>query len=470
VQALVAAVADRIPRGEEIGVGAATIAATIAVTAAVGALMALIPLIHVSRGSVAQAVREEGRGGTAGRSARAVRRTLVTAQVAFAFMLLIGAGLLLASFQALLRVDTGFQAGGVITGRLYLPESRYGEDSAIVALQQRYLERVRALPGVVAAGLNNAVPFTGSYGDSVIFAEGYVAPPGESVVSPAQNIVTPGYFEAMRIPLRRGRFIDARDTSESPAAIVIDDRLARRFWGDADPIGRRMWMPGSAEEVNTPGPLTRWFTIVGVVGTVKQRGLASENERLGAYYFPHTQQPARTMTIVARTAADPLGLTPALRRELAALDPEVPLFGVQTMEGRIEESVAGRRTAMLLAIAFGLIALLLATVGIYGVLAYQVTQRTREIGIRLALGSRAGQVFALVLREGALLVGAGFGFGLAGVFALRRALEGELYGVGAFEPSVVATVAGLLAIVALAACILPARRASRIDPVVALAE
>ena len=470
VQALVASAADRLPRGEEIAIDAATVAATLVVTLAVGALLALIPLIHVSRGSLAQAVREEGRSGTAGRGARAVRRTLVTAQVAFAFMLLIGAGLLFASFQALLGVQTGFEPGGLISGRVYLPESRYATDSDVVALQQRLLERVRALPGVTAAGLNNAVPFTGSYGDSVIFAEGYVAPPGESVVSPAMNIVAPGYFETMRIPLRSGRFIDARDTHASPAVIVIDERLARRFWGDGDPIGRRMWMPGSAEEVTSPGPLTRWYTIVGVVGAVKQRGLASENERLGAYYFPHTQQTVRTMTVVARPAGDPLALAPAIRRELAALDPEVPLFSVQTMEQRIAESVAGRRTAMTLAVAFGFIALLLATVGVYGVLAYQVTQRTREIGIRIALGSGTGQVFALVLREGAVLLALGFAFGLAGVFAMRRALQAELYGVDAFDPSVLTAVAVLLAVVALIACVLPARRASRIDPVVALAD
>ena len=470
VQALTAAAADRIPRGAEIALDGPAVIVTLAVTAAVGALIALIPLVHVSRAGLAQAVREEGRSGTAGRGARAVRRGLVTAQVAFAFMLLIGAGLLFASFRALLRVDPGFDAAGVLSGRVYLPETKYREDREVVAFQQRLLERVSALPGVASAGLNNAAPFTGSYGDSVIFGEGYAAAPGESVISPAMNVVAPGYFRTMRIPLRAGRSIDERDTPESPASIVIDERLARRFWPDTDAVGKRMWQPGGAEEVNAPGPRTQWYTVVGVVGDVKQRGLASENERLGAYYFPFTQRPTRTMTVVARAAGDPLALAPAVRRALAGLDPEIPLFGVQTMEARIEGSVAGRRTAMVLAMAFGFVALTLAAVGIYGVLAYQVTQRTREIGIRMALGSDAAGVFALVLREGAVLLAAGFAFGLAGVAAMRGALQGELYGVDPFDPAVLAAVGALLGVVALAACLLPARRASRIDPVVALAE
>jgi ABC-type antimicrobial peptide transport system permease subunit len=231
-----------------------------------------------------------------------------------------------------------------------------------------------------------------------------------------------------------------------------------------------MFQPQSAEEIEAPGPDTTWLTVVGVVGEVRQRGLVSDTERYGAYYFPSTQQAARSMTVVARTSGDPLSLASGVRREIAALDPEVPFYDVLTMRARVEQSVTGRRTAMLLAVGFGAIALLLATVGIYGVLAYQVSQRTREIGIRMALGSDARRVFGLILGEGVALLGIGFAAGLAGAFAMRQAVARELYGVDAMEPSVVAAVAGVLAVIALAACALPARRAARIDPVTALSE
>jgi predicted permease len=471
VQAIVANVQDRIPRAFEIGMDRATVGFTIGITLLIGALVALLPLVSVRRVNLAQTVREEGRSGTASRGARAVRRALVTAQVAFAFMLLIGAGLLLASFQAILDISPGFQPNGVLTGRMSLPASSYPNDPQIVATYSRMLDRVKVLPGVTAVGFSNSAPFTDSYSDSVIYAEGYVAPKGESVISPSLNVVTPGYFEAMQIPLKRGRLFDARDTVESQRVLVIDERLANKFWAGQDPIGKRMYQPDSLEEVSTgPTAKTQFLTIVGVVGAVKQRSLVGESERLGAYYFPYTQNPARSMSIIARTATDPTSVASAIRRELAAVDAELPFYSVLTMEERVRESMAGRRTAMLLAVGFGLIALLLATVGIYGVLAYQVSQRTREIGIRMALGSNAGRVFAMVLKEGAWLLGAGFALGLAGAFAMRQAMAGELYGVDAMDPSVLVAVGALLAIVALAACALPARRAAKISPVVALTE
>jgi predicted permease len=470
VRTIAASAQDRIPRAAEISVDATTVLFTVIITLVVGGLVALLPLAHASRLSPAQAVREEGRSGTASRRTRFARRALVTAQVGFAFMLLVGAGLLLASFREVLTVNPGFRAEGVLTGRVSLPASVYQKDEEVITFIDRLLARISALPGVTAAGLGTAAPFTESYSDSVIFAEGYVMAKGESAISPARNVVTPGYFAALRIPVRRGRVIDERDTPTSPRVVVIDDKLAAKFWPNQDPIGKRMFQPNSVDEVGRPGPNTRWLTVVGVVGEVRQRGLVSETERFGAYYFPHTQAPARSMTILARTATDPLSIAPAVRREVVAINPELPFYNVLSMGARVEESVAGRRTVMLLAVGFGVVALLLATIGIYGVLAYQVTQRTREIGIRMALGSDARRVFALVLGEGALLLAIGFGVGLAGAFAMRRAVQSELYGVDPMEPSVVGAVAGMLAVIALVACALPARRASRIDPVIALSE
>jgi putative ABC transport system permease protein len=449
----------------------AAVAFIVAVTALAGALVAVIPLLNVSRISPGQAVREEGRSGTAGRSATIARRVLVTTQVAFAFMLLIGAGLLFASFRQILRIDSGFDPTHVLSGMISLPDTTYRDEEHVRSFVSRALDRISALPGVEPAGFTSSVPFGENYGDSVILAEGYIAQPGESLISPSQIRVSPGYFETLRVPLRRGRFFDRRDQEASQAVIIVSERLAQKFWAGQDPIGKRMYQPGSAEEVASgPGPRTRWLTIVGVVGDVKQRGYISQDERLGAYYFPHAQSPSRNMALVARASGDPLALASSIRREIAAMDPELPFFDVHSMEQRLEESVAGRRTAMLLAVTFGIIARLLATVGIYGVLAYQVTQRTREIGIRMAPGSDAGHVFALILREGVLLLVVGFTLGLSGAFAMRRALAGELYGVGSMDPAVLASVAAVLAVVALAACALPARRASRIDPVIALAE
>jgi predicted permease len=385
--------------------------------------------------------------------------------------LLIGGGLLLASFREVLRVNPGFEAAGVLTGRINLPETSYPKDEQVVGTLQRLLHRVSAIPGVAAAGFNNTAPFTDSYSASAIFPEGYVARPGEPVIAPAQNIVSPGYFNALRVQVKRGRPIEERDTATSQPVVVIDERLAQEFWPGQDAIGKRVFDPQSVEEVSKgPGPDTQWITVVGIVANVRQRGLVAEDEGIGAYYFPHTQKPSRSLTLVARTASDPVSVASAIRRELAAIDAELPFYSVLPMEERLRESVADRRTAMQLAVGFSLIALMLATVGIYGVLAYQVAQRTREIGIRMALGSDAGAVFGMILREGALLIGLGFALGLAGAFAMRQVLARELYGVNPMDPSVLTAVAALLGAVALVACALPARRAARIDPVIALME
>ena len=279
-----------------------------------------------------------------------------------------------------------------------------------------------------------------------------------------------GYFEAMRIPLKSGRLFSDSDTPKSPAVIIIDDRLAARVFGTADPIGRRMWKPEKAEELSSgPGPQSHFYTIVGVVGSVRMLGL-TEKVNVGAYYFPNSQNTIRGMTLVVRSASDPDALTQAIRRNIASLDPELPFYAVQSMDARLDTSLLDRRTPMLLALLFGAIALFLASVGIYGVLAYQVSQRRREIGIRLALGSDGGRIFQLVVREGLTLLGVGVAAGLVGAVAIRRAMESQLFGVGALDPVVLLSVAVLLGLVAFVACAVPARRAARIDPLIALTD
>jgi predicted permease len=328
---------------------------------------------------------------------------------------------------------------------------------------------VRALPGVQSAGITTNIPLGGT-NDSVILAEGYTMAPGESLISPFNSSVSPGYFETMSIPLKRGRLFAASDDERATKVLIIDERLAQRFWKGADPIGRRMWKPDTPEEFKTgPGPKSRYFTVVGVVGNIRTTGL-TEKEPVGAYYYPFAQQAGRGMTLVARTAGDPSSIVGAVRQQVTAIDPELPFFGVKPMQQRVDESLTNRRTPMMLATMFGGIALFLAAVGIYGVLAFQVAQRRKEIGIRLALGSDGRRIFGLIVTEGLWLLALGIVIGLGGAFGIRRAMETQLFGVQPMDPAVLALVTITLGLVAFLACAVPARRAARIDPLIALSD
>ena len=473
LQVLVAGPLADVPRSGEIALDTHGVVFTLGLAFAVGLAISLVPMVSVYRMNLNQAIREEGRSGTAGRSARLLRRVLVASQVAFAFMLLVAAGLLLASFRRVLQVDPGFNTASVLSGNVNMPQSRYRDDAALRAFINRALERVRALTGVVHAGATSSIPFGGVNNDSVILAEGYQMKPGESLISPASIVATPGYFEALQVPLIAGRLFTDGDDERAPRVVIIDEQLANRFWPGQSAVGRRMWKPQDVKEFTSgPGPTARFYTVVGVVRRVSLGGLvaSAEDARVGAYYFPYAQDPEPFMTLAIRTAGAPASLTPAVRREIAGIDPELPFYGVRTIEELMERSLTNRRTPMMLAVAFGSVALLLAGVGIYGVLAYQVTQRTREMGIRMALGSDAGAIFRLVLGEGAALLGAGFAIGAAGAFALRRTLGTQLYEVQPMDPMVLAGVAAVLGGVGLVACVVPARRAARIDPLIALSE
>ena len=459
---------NEIPRGSEIAMGGAEVVYILALTIVVGTGIGLIPVVHLHRADLNLLFRSEGRTGTSGQGARLLRNALVVTQIAFALLLLVGAGLLLASFRQVLAVKPGFAAGNVLTGSVALPSIQYKGDQELRAFMDRALEKIRALPGVVASGATDSIPFGHHSSDSLIMAEGYQMKPGESVVSPNQIVVTPGYFEAMRVPLIEGRLFDSRDSADSQKVIIVDQRLARKFWPGVSPIGRRMWRPGGADDLIQPGANTRWYTVVGVVGSVKLRALVDPDERVGAYFFPYQQDPRSSPTFVLRTAGEPSALVSALRKAIVEVDPGLPLHDVRTMQERIDESLIARKSPMLLAIAFGLVALFLAGVGIYGVLAYTVAQRTREIGIRMALGSTTERIFRLIAREGFMLLGIGFALGLAGTLALARYVESLLFGVRPVDPYVLAGVAGILALAAAIACVLPARRAARVDPVVAL--
>ena len=461
---------NRIPRGSEIAVDGSVVAFILVLALVVGVLIAAAPLLHTLRLDLTVLLRTEGRTGSSGRGTKAVRNALVVMQVAFALVLLAGAGLLLSSFRHVLAVKPGFTPAGVLTGSVALPSVRYGNDGQLISFSRRSLERIRALPGIEAAGTTTMIPFGGSNTDSVILAEGYVPKPGESLVSPSRSVVSAGYFEAMRVPLVEGRLFDATDTPTSPRTIIVDQRLARKFWPTSSPIGKRMWQPEGPQDLVQPTATARWYTVVGVVGSVKLRALVDPDERVGAYYFPWEQRPSDDVTFAIRTAGDPHALVPALRRAMLEVDGELPVFDLRTMEERISESLISRKSPLLLALAFAAVALFLAAIGIYGVLAYTVTQRRREIGIRLALGSSSDGIFRLIAREGLLLLVLGFAFGLAGTAGLSRYVESVLFGVRPLDPSVLAAVSGMLATVSLVACLLPARRATRVDPITALRE
>jgi predicted permease len=501
---------QELPRGTEIRLDGVVVAYTIALAAAIGVVLGLIPVANVLPVNLTTVLREEGRGGTSGRGVRTLRRALVIAQVAFAFVLLIGAGLLFASFRQVLAVQPGFNGDGVMTASISLPRARYTDDQKLIGFTHEALARLRALPGVAAAGATDSIPFGGNHSDSVIFAEGYQMKAGESVISPTAVDVTPGYFEAMGVRLLRGRVFDARDaaipkpanpasndkstndkssndkssndkssnaTTAAPArphaipSIIVDETLAKHFWPGQDPIGRRMYKPTDISgDITAVNEKTVFLTVVGVIADIKLHDLTEGQQSVGTYYLPMDQDTSPGMTFALKTAGDPLSLTSAVRGALNGLDRELPVFDTQTMDQRMEKSLIGRRSPVVLSLIFGGVALFLSALGIYGVLAYLVTQRQREIGIRIALGSSASAIFELVLREGLLLIASGFAVGAAGAFALRRSLEGLLFGVTAGDPRVLAAVVGLLAAVAVMACVLPAHRATRVDPIVALTE
>jgi predicted permease len=462
---------DRLPSGLGLALDAPVVGFTALLIAAVGIGVGLIPVIAMRRANMAQVIREEGRSGTQGRGPRLMRRVLVTSQVAFALMLLIGAGVLLASFERVLTIDPGFRSNNVLTGTISLPASRYKDNAALVATTNRLLERIRMLPGVEGAGMTTTLPFSGSYSDSVILAEGYQMKPGESLISPGQVVASEGYFEAMGATLIAGRYFNADDVEGRPRVMIIDDRLARRFWPNGDAVGKRMYFPTDINNLMAKPNDDQMINIVGVIEPMRLRGLVdTQAQKTGAYYGALRQGPGRTLGIAIRTTQAPETVTMSVRREIAQIDPEMPFYGVRTMEDRLSTSLQDRRTPMLLATGFAGVALFLAAIGIYGVLAYQVSQRRREIGIRMALGAESGSIFNLVLKEGGLIVGLGAVFGLAGAFLLRQTLQAQLYETGAMDPRVVAAVAGMLIAVALVACVLPARRAAKTDPLIALSD
>ena len=460
LRALVSSGLLRLPNATSIGIDAPVMGGAIALTLLTGVLIGLGAAAGLRRRHF-QHVLADGRGVTAGRSAQLFRRALIVTQVAVSVVLLIGAGLLLTSFRNLLSTDVGIDSNRVITGTMFPPPSRYNSQPAVAALGERLLESIRAIPGVEAAGVTSNIALSGHTSPATVSAADRPSSATDVPVVPSVIAVSAGYFEAMGMRLVRGRSFAASDTDRTLPVAIVDERLASRLWPNEDPIGRALVRGDSVR-----------YTVVGVVGNVAFESPAKRAESIGTAYFAHTQAPpmGRLRWIAVKTAVDPTTVVPMLRSTLAAIDRDLPLSDVQTMGQRATATLASQKLAMTLAILFGTVALLLSAVGIYGVLTFVVARRTREIGVRIALGSSARGIFRLVFGEGLLLVAAGLTLGLLGVVGLRRVLAGQVFGVTPTDPAILVAVTVGTGAVALLACLRPAWCASRVDPLIVLKE
>jgi predicted permease len=459
MDALMALIGDGLPRASEVGLDARVVLFTGGVSVLTGLLFGLVPALQASRADLHGALREGARG-TGGKSSGRARAMLVVSQVALALVLLVGAGLFVRSFLALQAVDAGFEPRGVLTARLSLPSDRYPEGSQRVAVMRDFLTRAQAVPGVEAAGLVNILPLT-FHGDTSFDVEGKPYVPGQPPMPAVEyRTATPDYLRILRVPLLRGRMLAESDGPDAPHAVVINETMAKVIWPGEDALGKRVRLHRN-DKRESP-----WVTVVGIVGDVREWGLDLP-ARPTAYYSLMQQAPS-SAALVVRTRLRPEALLASLQTELRSVDRDLPLFDVALLEQVVDGSVSQRRFSMLLLLLFAGVAVVLASLGIYGVIAYSVTQRHRELGIRMALGARQVDVLNLVVGQGMRLSLVGVGIGLALSLVLGRLLSALLYGVKAHDPLTFLGVAAMLAGVALLASWLPARRAARVDPAITL--
>jgi predicted permease len=451
---------DDSARGFSIGLEGSTISFTLGLALLTGVLFGLFPVVALWRERAYEVLKEGGRGSGGSRSARATRRVLVIVQMALAVTLLAGAGLLIRSFVHLQEASPGFDMQSVLSVRVDLPANRYKDDAAVAQFYQRSLAAVRALPGVSSAGIVSSMPFTNNNSQGSYFIEGRELAAGESAPHGFVQIVDEDFFKTMQIPVLQGRGFTTADAADAGKVIVIDDLLAKKYFGDAaKALGQRITQADHRE-----GP---WYTIVGVVGTIKRNKLYELTNK-ETYYYYYQQQPERSSTIALKTDLAPAALTAPLRAALLRIDPEQPVYDIQTMRERISASLDDRRTPMLLLGLFAAVALALSAIGIYGVLAFSVASRTGELGVRMSIGAQRNHIMRLVLVDGARLAGIGLGLGLVGSLVLSQLIKAQLFGIGVVDPLTLFGVVAVLAATAFVACWLPARRAARVDPIEAL--
>src|SRR5271170_2094526 len=419
----------------------------------------LIPALQATRPDLQATLKEGGRSATSTSAQHRLRGALAIAETALALVLLVGAGLMLKSLYHLIQVSPGFQPARVLYMELDLRTDRYSKDPEILNFWQQVLDRTRTIPGVESAALGTVVPLTGNHRRSDITIEGLPIPgPGE-FPHPDRHTISAGYTTTMGIPLLRGRIFSEADNETAPDVALVNATLARRFFTDGDAVGKRfLW--------GHPGKDEKWITIVGVVADTKLYGL--DNPARLEIYSPYRQSPSNDMNLVVRSTVDPASLTSAIRAAVAAIDKDQPIFDVHTMQRLVDDSVSTRRLTLVLLDIFTVLALILAAIGIYGVMSYSVALRTPEIGIRMALGAQQKDVLRLVFGQGARIAFFGVAIGLTVAAALARLLSSLLFSVSASDPLTFAAVAVILVAVALLACYIPARRALRVDPIIAL--
>jgi putative ABC transport system permease protein len=462
VRILVVLIPKDTPRIEEIALDYRVVFFTLGVSVLTGFLFGLVPAFQAAKSDLNDSLKEAGRGTGQSPARQRLRNALVVSEVALALVLLIGAGLMIKSLQRLQDISPGFSPHQLMTMRVALPGSKYEKFSQGQAFFEELFDRLQARPEVKSVGAINLLPFGGGGGDRSFFIEGRTVSKAEESPDEQVRFISAGYFNAMEIPLLKGREFTPRDVDNAPAVMVVNQALAKKFWPNEEAIGKRI-----SFSMDEP----KWYQIVGVVGNVKHRGLDTEEKP--EIYVPFLQPLFRdgtvpSMYVVVRTIGEPAAITGLLRNEVSAIDRDQPISSVLTMEQRISDSVAPRRFNMFLLTLFATLAVLLAAVGIYGIMAFSVTQRTHEIGVRMALGARNSDVFRMVLKNGFLLTLLGVTLGLAVSFAATRLMTSLLFEVSATDPTIFFVDAILLVGVSLLACYVPARRATKVDPLEAL--
>ena len=448
---------DNIPRLNEVGIDSRVMAFTSFIALLTGVFFGLAPALRASRVDLNEVLKEGGRSGASGSGGHRTRKLLVVFEIALSLLLLIGAGLLIRSYRRVWNAYPGFNPHNVLSLRLSLPVVKYPNPESITPFFRRVVERLNQVPDVESVATTYSLPMsTVALAWEPVAIEGYVPRSAQELIISNVRIVSPDYFRTMSIPLLRGRYFDEHDTKGSTETVIVDETLAERFWPNEDPIGKRIQRGGS----------DTWRTVVGVISDAKQ--YSSEKEPPIAVYFPFEQYVARNMFLVIRTTRDPAGMTSAITKEIQALDPEMPVFDVGTMDQRLHDSLARRRFSMFLLGVFAVLASILAAIGIYGVMAYSVNERTHEIGIRVALGARPATILQLVINQALVLTAMGVAIGLTGAFALTRVMSSLLYGVSNTDGFTFVVAPLLLGGVALLASYIPARRAARVDPTIAL--
>jgi putative ABC transport system permease protein len=449
-----------LPRVDEIGLDAAVLAFALGLTAATALAFGLWPSLQLSRVNLQDALRESGRGLAGSRAAARTRSALLVVQCALAIMLLAGAGLLLRSLGALRGMDTGFRTDDVLTMRVNISRTRFPQAPQIMQFYDQLLERVRALPGVRGAAVIGALFLSDTPNSGTFTLEDRPPFPPSEQIEATGDPVSAGFFETMQVRLVHGRFPEARDFADgAPRTVVINETFANRYWPNQDPVGKRLVF-------GTPGERNPWITIIGVAGDMRRRGL-HRGARLESFR-PAALGFFRSMQLVVATEGDAIGMAPAVRAEIRALDPAGPVTAISTVEAQLGESLAVRRFQAWLLTLFSMLAVLLSAVGVFGLMAQMVVRRTQEIGLRMALGASPQTVVSMVLRQGVVLAAAGAVLGTLGALAVARALNSLLFGVGAADPISYATAAAVMALAVFLACSLPAWRAARVDPMVAL--